>query len=828
MKSERLDNLWRDGVAFDLETHLIQPGLVAPPVVCGSLALMTNEGIKGEILDRVEARGAFAGILRDPRRTLIGAHIAFDVICEIVDFAKHGADIIPEVFAMFDPERRAIFGDVDGRVYDLQVAEQLHAIARGHLGHDPMTGKRIVNPDTGRPGRYSLREVVRQRLGRDNAKANDRFRMSYALLEGTPIAQWPPEARTYPIDDAVNSFETALAQAGHIPSVGPHVWVESTGMGSPPHCSQCGALPGASAECRARYRIQNAHEIARQTYVWFVMDLGGAHGFQVDQAAVNALEAKYHAEHDGKQQPFVDAGIIREDGSEDQSVLKRLVVQAYTAGQQPVSCRACAGTVDKKGRPRPGKQISQVTGNTLVNCDECDGSGLHLPPDVPRSEKGGISKKRDVLNESGDEFLMSYADYDAASKIVDVYIPFLRNTDRDGNAHPGKPLTLRPNPLLETGRTSYDGVIQLLPRTGGVRECIVARPGTLFSSQDYKAGELVTHAQSCLWLVGASRLAEALNRGLDAHLAGAATLLGISYDEALKRQKAGDKQVKDLRQAFKAANFGFPGRMGAAKLVQQKRAEDFETVGPDGYVYKGLRFCILMGAADRCGLVKVTEWKGRPYPPLCKKCIECAESLKKTWLQQWPENEPLFAHVKRIDESGQPVVQHMSKRLRGFKHGQVDENGEPMNSGNAIANGYFQALLADACKNAMLAAVRECYDHTTIVHTPRIEVTPFAAKFGYAPKVSRFEGQRSPLLGSRLIAFQHDEHLLEHPEAIAAEAATRDGEVMELALTIACPDMGPAIEALPTLIRRLYKGAEPTYDASGRLIPWEPKKAKTA
>lgn len=817
MKSERLDLLAQNGIAFDLETHLIQPGLSAVPIVCASVAPVAR-GMSGELGGTQAADNWFAMILANPEITLIGAYIAFDVLCVAARAAKRGVDLMPQILAMYDPDRTAALGKVDGRVIDVQVWEQLHAVARGLLNKDPWTRKELE-------GRYSLQEVVRQVLGRDNAKANDRFRLSYALLENIPIAQWPLEARTYPIDDAVNTYEAGLAQAGHLPSCAPHVWPP----GAAGVCSRCGATPGGDPLCRARERRFNGHDLARQTYVSLCGALGGTWGFKIDQGAVDALQAKYDREHVGQEQPFITAGIIRSQGAKagsvDEGKLKRLTAAAYGAKD---SCAPCTGT---------GKVPSEATaGRTKVNCKACDGSGLALTT-VPRTPSGEIGIGRDVLTESGDDFLRSFAEYDEGKKIPNTYIPFFRNARPPVAGHtegcpsqrasgrkgactcPGPyyetPLNLRFNPVLETGRTSYDGVIQLMPREGGVRECIVARAGYVFSSEDYKAGELVTHAQSCIWIVGASRLAEALNRGLDAHLAGAASIVGISYEEAVKRKKAGDKQIANIRQAFKPCNFGFPGRMGAAKLVLQQRKGGPDTTAPDGTVYKGLRFCILMGAAQRCGETKVHEWKHRPLKgPTCLKCIECATQLREQWLKQWPENAAYFDYIKRLDDAGQPIVQHVSKRVRGFLQGQVDRNGEPLNSGNAIANGFFQALLADAAKNALMAITRECYDRTHTVQS-------------FTRHVSKWDGGPSPLLGSRPILFAHDEVVPEHPEPVAHEAATRTSEIMEETLRVACPDMDPAVEALPTLMRRLYKGAEPRYDASGRLIPWEPK-AKAA
>ena len=549
----------------------------------------------------------------------------------------------------------------------------------GTSGSNPLTMRKM-------DGRYSLREVVRQVLGRDNAKANNRYRLSYALLRGTPIAEWPFEARTYPIDDAINTFEAGLAQAGHVPACAPHAWTPS-GVAV---CTRCGAAPGGPPECRAVGRRQNSHEVSRQTYVALCMALGSAWGFKVDQGAVDALEAKYHAEHDGEVAPLVAAGVIRADGSSCEAVIKRLTVTAYNGGRVACTDPACRGT---------GKVPSPKTeGRTRINCKACDGTGLALDG-VPRTESGEVGIGRDVLRESGDEFLRSVADHDEGKKIPNTYVPFFRTARPPLAGHaadcpsqaegrrrractcPGPyyevPLVLRPNPILETGRTSYDGVIQLMPRAGGVRECIVARPGYVFSSEDYKAGEMVTHAQSCIWIVGASRLADALNHGLDAHLDGAAGIIGITYEEATRRKKAGDKQILGLRQAYKPANFGFPGRMGAAKLVIQQRKQGPDTPCERGPAllaggvrgYKGLRFCILMGRADACGEIKITEHKGRQYPPICKACVGCAEDLRRAWLDHWPENAPYFEHVKRVDESGAPVVQHVSKRRAGSDTG---------------------------------------------------------------------------------------------------------------------------------------------------------------
>lgn len=386
--------------------------------------------------------------------------------------------------------------------------------------------------------------------------------------------------------------------------------------------------------------------------------------------------------------------------------------------------------------------------------------------------------------------------------------------DREHRRQRALPITLRPNVLLDTGRASYGDVIQQLPRTGGIRECFVARPGKVLVSCDYGGLELATHAQNCLFIVGFSRLAEALNRGIKVHDALAATFLGVSYDEfaaGLRGDRGKDiqKLYKAVRQAVKPANFGFPGGMGEVKLVQQQRKQGPDTVAADGKKYKGLRFCILLGA-KRCGedehgnSNKITEYKRKAITPTCSACIAVAKDIREKWFVQWPENKPYFDFVSDCADNGQPikrdgrefrlaagqVMQHTSHRLRTVIESPFC----------ALANGFFQGLAADGAKLALTRVSRECYDST--YRMPN--------------------GERSPLYGCRIILFAHDELIVEGPEETAHIWAPRISVVMVESMREYTPDV--AVDAPPAIMRRWWKGAEPTYiDQITRKITQKPK-----
>lgn len=912
MRRERLDSLLTTLVSLDTETHRVQPGLLAPPVVLGSAAqYVPGQGIKGTLLDKPRLRELFPKLLASDSIVIGGANIAYDMLVLAVDAAKRGIDLMPLIFKAYE----------EGRVIDLQIWQALDAIANGTLGLDPRTRQPLRDPITNKMGRYSLAICTDLVLGRSNAKANDKYRESYALFDDLPLELLPDEARIYPVDDAVNAHEIILAQAGLIDRPGPHVW-PSGGPGSEDRCQVCGcSVYESSKACKPRkYRSRNWHDLANQCYTHFAMHLGAAWGFVVDQDAVDKVENRVLSGRKERDQPFFDLGWFRwkkEKGqlkrAKVQAPIKRAVAIAYGAagtcsfcdgkGKQPspgATMRACG-----RKCTGPGCTLCDGTGkrwSALRTCKPCDGTGLVLESaEVPRTKGGkckpcdgtgrigdseceecegdgimqGVAMGRDELFESGDEKLMNLSENGEEDKIPETYIPWLREgrvllgvDDQEKHIWKNIPLLLRPNVLLETGRTSYNGVVQLLPRKGGVRECIVARPGRLLCSVDYESGELVTHGQSCIWIVGYSRLADALNKGIKVHNAFAATVLGLDYDDFQDRFKQGESLLKDVRQASKPGNFGFPGRMGAAKLVIQQRKQGPDTKCENGTTwiiddeagldehghpimcrgYKGLRFCILMDGAKQCGALddgtpnKVSEWKGRPLNAIvCKHCIECAERLRAKWLEQWPENAEYFDFVSACEEHGQPlteeqarllltdaeyeyqngnwhlapgeIVQHVSNRVRGAR-----VTAESV--GNAIANGFFQGLLADATKSALRRAIREMYD----------------ASFRMP------DGSMSPLFGSRFILFAHDELLAELPEATAHEAAMRLSTVMVEELQRYCPDMKKACHAEPALMRRWYKGAAPTYrdgkldpktgkrdrSKSGgpddRLVPWEPKK----
>jgi hypothetical protein len=161
---------------------------------------------------------------------------------------------------------------------------------------------------------------------------------------------------------------------------------------------------------------------------------------------------------------------------------------------------------------------------------------------------------------------------------------------------------------------------------------------------------------------------------------------------------------------------------------------------------------------------------------------EQARELKRTFVATYPEMSLYWRKITgALSHGGGSFTGTLvrSKRARG---GLGFTNG---------CNYFFQGPVADGAKRAFYLLTRES------------RVDPSSAVFG-----------------SRPLILMHDEIIAEVPIDRAAEAAERIATVMVETLSEVCPDV--KISAEPSLMRRWYKGAEPTY-ADSRLVPWEPE-----
>jgi len=684
-------------IAIDTETALITETDKAPPLVCLSMA-GNNESlaVARVFVDALgddarftepDAHGYWSAVVGAAHAADTMAWLLMELDADLVlqntpyDMAVLQRHALPELFGVLFERMEA------GRVSDTKVRELLLNIAKD---------KAFL--------KNSLGDMVQRYLGEDISESKhgeDAWRMRYSELSDVKVRAWPEAAYAYAAADAIYTLRVWYAQAH------PQEWEE-------------GVLVTPEG------RVTNEVE---QECADLGLYLSSVHGMLTDPVAVAALRASAEADVSKIRNLQTALGFLR--------VNKCKVCEGTGyVGEVPhlTPCATCGGDPNYlPPRARvplgdPTKHIGRL--RALVNY-AYKGNPPMTDGDVPQ-----VSTSEDTLLGSGHDGLLAYADVLGAEKILTTYVPLMER----GELHPN------PQVLLKTGRTSYrDPTLQNLPRKGGVRECVVARPGMVLVAIDFAAAELGSLAEVCLEFYGYSKLGEAINEGRDPHLVTASWFMGVAYDEAKRRLKEGDAVVAKHRQEAKALNFGLPGGLAVAGFVEYA---------------KGYGLDLDFNKAD---------------------------ILIDGWFKVYPEVAEYLAELREVTEGGGwgqsrdfVARQLHSNRLRG---------GCSYTSG---ANTYFQGLTADGAKAALWAITKEQYANVA-----------------------------SPLWGTRIVNFVHDENLIEGPEATVDVWAREAARIMIEQMSRYTPRVRVSVDV--SVMRRWYKGAKPTFNSAGQYVPWEPK-----
>lgn len=459
--------------------------------------------------------------------------------------------------------------------------------------------------------KYSLQALARKRLQIDMDKVT--WRTGYDKLYNVPLADWPQGARDYAIDDTQIAIDV--------------------------YCHQRQEM----LEDDASGEVPNSVEQARAHWALHLMTTWG---IRTNGAKVSVFKRELEIRLAAFEKALKKVGFIRENGTKDLKAIRSFLEEVELPADLELT-RTATGAIS--------------TSAGAID-DLLDALGERLVPDKPKDGKLPVewalelAKKADKVHS-----LELLAWHTSTQKLLSTYIPPLEQGAK-------YPINARYRPLVETGRASCSSPnLMNLPKEPGVRECYVPRPGFVFCSVDYEALELHTLAQACITLVGHSKLADALNSGTDPHLALACEhlLSGVSYEEGKSIRKDEKhpryKEVVHARNVSKAANFGLPGGLGIAKLVQ---------------------FCKSSG-------IEITETQAR--------------DLKQAWLRQWPEMRDYFRMISNAleyDEEGEEfaqVEQLVTSRVRGKTRY------------TAACNSYFQGLAADLAKEACYKVAKACY-----------------------------------------------------------------------------------------------------------------------
>ena len=612
-------------LAWDTETALIRPALLAPPLVC---VTWQRHGLEAKIMHVRDSKPRLKSWLTDPDALLVGHFLAYDAAVICAEFP----DLIPLVFAAYRANRmtctkkRQQLLDIAGGVF------------RGRVGEK---GRWITHE-------YTLDALSRRHLGKPMQK--DGWRLEYAAFRDVPLADWPRQAallqtraraRRSELDDEIDrEWNKDLSQSKN--RVAEVFAAEIKNLDALIADVPEGVIRYPLVDAETTLGVYQAQEVHaeylkdqfRQSYADFVLYLSSVWGLRTHGPGVEALRAELAEAHGELEAELQALGMVRPDGTRDMKVVKAAMVSACTELALPIRRT-----------------------ESHAKCDLGEACSEHISLDSDACE-AVVSAAALIDGDAGS--FESYAEFTAITKMLTNDVKMLEGGtvypvhSRYDMAESGRTTSAKPAiQNLNTGRVKNErSQAQRLRK--GVRQAFVPRPGRVFAQADFPQLELFTLAQCCMSWLGQSKLADALNGGLDPHLAMAATILGITYDVAQANKKRHD--VDHARQVAKVADFGFPGGLGPAKLVLFAR----KTYG-----------------------VTLT--------------IEGAKALKEQWFQTWPEMRAYFARVNALfgEEVELASVETLfTERRRGGA------------SYCAACNNGFQALGAD-CAKAALCLVAE-------------------------------------------------------------------------------------------------------------------------
>lgn len=265
-------------VGLDTETFLIQVGRQAPKLVCVSTC---EQGESPRLYDHVEGMNVFRQKLSDESVVLVIANAPFDLAVT----CSEDPTLIPLVMAALLQER----------IFDPLLWQRLYNIRHGNSEYDPFLHLKISD------GYYSLETMAKRWLGESISGKHgpDVWRTRYHELFGTPIEQWPEDAKAYAAKDAWYHLRVAECQLA-LDGVQPDFW---------------------------RKMRQN-----------FSLYLKTCRGLRTQTEVVREVEADIHEHVDEKLLELLDEGIYKIGGTKkapklemDTKEVRRLVEEAFVS-----------------------------------------------------------------------------------------------------------------------------------------------------------------------------------------------------------------------------------------------------------------------------------------------------------------------------------------------------------------------------------------------------------------------------------------------------------------------------------------------------------------
>lgn len=451
---------------------------------------------------------------RESAPKIFGAHELYRPLAELLDderrlIVAHNGAYDFACFLEWYPELRpAIYRAYEqNRILDTMLSQRIVEIETGDK-----RGKLALDQLCARYGLH-VEKTARSGGDPDDEESGDVIRLGFGKFWGRPAAEIPSDYAEYALGDPVVTlklFERILS--------------------------------------RQLVKRRDAAKFGRSD---LSLKLISAEGLMCDPERVSALERQAIERRAILTEELQKARLVRFDRKSPDPVknmarIKKRVAEAFELPHSFV------------------EEIFTRTG-TIKKAAQCEYNGSDaffedLLTQGILTEKGNISTGRLVLEESGDPLLAALAEFNEWGAVWNKDLPIFR-------AATEVPFHTRFGFAATTRTTSSGPNIQNFRKKEGIRECIWA-PGNVLVATDYSGLENATLAQVIAWVLGRKGPAEKYSSGWDDHCDVAQHILGCSYEEAVRRCDAGEKEAKEARGAAKPLNFGLPGYMTRPSTVQ--------------------------------------------------------------------------------------------------------------------------------------------------------------------------------------------------------------------------------------------------------------------
>lgn len=541
-------------LGFDLETYPIGPKR-APKVIVGAFNILDQEAEAFGVSSWASKMKQLSG----------GRSVYFFWADQIPQFLTLCAQIQGPVVAHNAAYDWSCISAMDtaniSKIFDLFGKSRLQCtyirtlIALNALGRLKSDSMRKVELAHGKYGLTSLVGASHFFCQLDLSEAKDHdVQVTYYKVEGVDFHEWPAAYREYLIQDVEHLHTLFNAQ-----SAGSNVLLLQT-----------------------HEYVDVFREAPRRSAFHYALTLASAWGMRVDAEAVADL--RNAAEEEVK------------------TVADTLVSSGFAT--------------ELKGRPREraiqqGKLTIKV--DTKKIRERVEVAYTSAGKEVPMTDKGTVSTSRSILKGSGDPLLEAWASVGDKRTIWSTFVPALEKAAKTNGV-----INTSFFPYSETGRVSARNPNLLNPpRSGGIRECVRARPGCCFIFCDYEANELRVLSQVLLDELKQSRLAELYQEDpeFDPHTYMACRKLSIEYAEGKRLKAEGDKDFKSMRQLMKCCNFGFPGGMASRTFIEFAKGYNVTVTEQEANDLKSFffsQFPEIKYYLDRVG-TRVNQYEGQGY-----------------------------------------------------------------------------------------------------------------------------------------------------------------------------------------------------------------------